>query len=438
MKISKRVAKAIIDSLKAGVVPRIGLENVLVGRTSEIEALLHDVETIQEGGASFRLIAGKYGSGKSFLLQIMRNYAMDRGFVVVDADLSPERRLSGSNGQGLATYKELMRNMSTKTKSEGGALQLIIEKWLSNLKTDIFQETHIDEKSPQFNMLVEKKIAETIQEIDELVHGFEFGQVIRFYWNSYVDGNEEGKQLVLKWLRGEYANRTESKRELGVQVIVDDSSWYDYLKVIALFVVKAGYKGLTVIIDETVNLYKISNTISRTNNYEKLLTIFNDAMQGKAKYIGFILGGTPQSITDTRRGLYSYEALQSRLVSGKFSIAGYIDFTSPVIYLDPLTPEELIVLGERLVEIHEVYYAYNSTVSLEDRILFVKSELSRVGAEQKITPREIIRDFIEVLNITKQMPDTKTGTIIDAPSFEFSTSEVTDEIIHKEFEEFEL
>lgn len=438
MKVPKRIAKALIDSLNAGVVPRIGLENVLVGRSAEIHALLNDVETVKGGGASFRIIVGKYGSGKSFMLQIMRNYAMDRGFVIVDADLSPERRFAGSGGQGLATYKELIRNMSTKTKSEGGALQLVIEKWISKIKSEVFQESGLEESNPMFCRKVELKIAETIQEIDELVHGFEFGQNIRTYWKAYNDGDEYKKQLVIKWLRGEYATKTDARQALNIRVIIDDSSWYDYLKVMALFIVKAGFQGLMVMIDEMVNIYKISNQVARDNNYEKLLTMFNDTMQGKAKYIGFIFGGTPQSITDNRRGVYSYEALQSRLVSGKYIIEGYKDFLSPIINLDALTPEEIVVLTEKLQEIHEAYLGYESRITQDERIIFVKSELSRVGARSKVTPREIIRDFIEVLNITMQMPDTNVPDIIGKPGFEFSSNEVSDEVIHEAFEEFKL
>ncbi|MBK8637869.1 MAG: ATP-binding protein [Chromatiaceae bacterium] len=438
MKVPKRIAKALIDSLKAGVVPRIGLENVLVGRSAEINALLDDIETVKEGGASFRFIVGNYGSGKSFMLQIMKNYAMDKGFVIVDADMSPERRLAGTGGQGVATYKELIRNMSTKTKSEGGALQLVIEKWISKIKMEVFRESGLEECDPLFNKKVEYKITETIQEIDELVHGFEFGQNIRTYWKAYNDGDEYKMQLVVKWLRGEYTTKTEAREELGVRVIIDDSSWYDYLKVMALFIVKAGFGGLMVMIDETVNLYKISHAVSRNNNYEKLLTIFNDTMQGKAKYIGFILGGTPQSITDSRRGVYSYEALQSRLVSGKYVVEGYKDFLSPIINLAALTPEELVVLTEKLKEIHEAYLGYESRITQDDRIYFIKCELSRVGAQSKVTPREIIRDYIEVLNITMQIPDTSIADIIGKPDFVFSTNEVTEEVIHETYEEFKL
>ena len=164
MKIPKRIAQAVINSLKGGVVPRIGLPYITVGRQTEINALLHDVDIISEGGASFRFIVGKYGSGKSFLLQTIRNYVMDRGFIVADADLSPERRLQGTKGQGLATYKELMRNISTKTRPEGGALNLILDKWISTVQSEVIADGG-ELGSPDFEKQVEKRIFEVVNSV---------------------------------------------------------------------------------------------------------------------------------------------------------------------------------------------------------------------------------------------------------------------------------
>lgn len=437
-KIPKRIASAVLNSLKGGVVPRIGLEHIIVGRTDEINALLNDIETVEDGGASFRFVAGKYGSGKSFLIQTIRNFSMAKGFVFVDADLSPEKRLQGSNGQGLATYSELIRNMSTKTKSEGGALQLIIEKWISSIKVDVINEHGVTQDDPSFNNLVGRKIYVVVQEVSELLHGFEFGQVINSYWEAYSLEDEVKKQNVLKWLRGEYSTKTEAKRELGVSVIIDDVNWYDYLKVMAKFVTKAGYKGLIVSLDEMVNVFRISHSVSRANNYEKMLAMYNDAMQGKAEHIGFILGSTPQSIDDTNRGVFSYEALRSRLTSGKYTVDGYKDITSPIIRLEPLTREELIVLVQKVTEIHGAVYKYVPNVSQDELINFITHELSRVGGTSTVTPREIIRDYIEILNIIKQMPNETLSSIVAGDGFSHAVNTITDEEIHSDFVEFEL
>jgi len=319
MKIPRRIAQTLMNSLKGGVVPRIGLQYVTVGRSQEIDALLRDVEIIADSGASFRFIVGKYGSGKSFLLQTIRNYVMAKNFVVVDADLSPERRLQGNRGQGLATYKELIRNMSTKTKPEGGALSLILDRWISNVQQQVMTESQLRMTDPALSRLVEKRISAVIYSLNEMVHGFDFARLLTLYYQAHITGDDETKAKVLKWFRGEYNTKTEARQDLGVNIVITDDDWYEYLKIFAAFLKQAGYSGMLVLIDELVNIYKIPNAITRQYNYEKILTMYNDAMQGKAQHIGFILCGTPQCMEDPRRGVYSYEALRSRLAEGHFS-----------------------------------------------------------------------------------------------------------------------
>ena len=306
-KIPKRIAGAVINSLKGGVVPRIGLPYIAVGRKNEIAALLHDVDIISEGGASFRFIVGKYGSGKSFLLQTIRSYVMDRGFAVADADLSPERRLQGTKGQGLATYRELIRNLATKTRPEGGALMLILDRWISAVQAETALETGLSPEgpgagNPLFEKAVEQKILEVIRSMNELVHGFEFARLLTRYWQAAAAGDDEKKGLVLKWFRGEYTSKTEAKQELGVNIIITDDDWYEYIKLFAWFLKKAGYSGLVIMVDELVNVYKIPNAVSRQYNYEKILTMYNDTLQGKAQYLGIIMSGTPQCGPGCRRG----------------------------------------------------------------------------------------------------------------------------------------
>ena len=438
-KVPKRIASSIIHSLKGGVVPRIGLPYITVGREAEIDALLHDVEIIAEGGASFRFVVGKYGSGKSFLLQTIRNYVMDRNFVVVDADLSPERRLHGTKGQGLATYKELIRNMSTKTRPDGGALTLILDRWISNVQQEIAAASGLNPQSIDFQTAVKKKIYEVIGTLHEMVHGFDFAKLLTAYYNAYWNGDDVGKAKVIKWFRGEYANKTEAKAELGVNIIITDDDWYEYLKLFAMFLKKAGYSGMLIVIDELVNIYKIPNAITRQYNYEKILTMYNDAMQGKAKYLGILMGGTPQCIEDTRRGVYSYEALRSRLAAGRFGREGLKDLLAPVIQLTPLTSEELLILTEKLTEIHAGLYGYVPTLTQEDRMQFIRIEFSRIGADSHITPREIIRDFIELLDIVYQDPHLQVKTLLQSETFSYAKAQPEeDNTISPEFAEFEI
>lgn len=396
-RVPKRVAAVILNSLKGGVVPRIGLPYITVGREVEIRALLTDLSLIADGGASFRFLVGRYGAGKSFLLQTIRTHAMGEGFVVADADLSPERRLQGGQGQGLATYRELIRNISTKTRPEGGALNLILDRWVASCaNTD------------------ESAVNAQLAPLEEMVHGFDFVRMLRRYRTAVCEGDEESMSRVTKWIRGEYRTKSEARAELGSSTIISDDDWYDYIKLIARFLVCSGYKGMLVLIDELVNLYKIPNAITRQYNYEKILTMYNDTLQGKAQYLGMIMGGTPTSIEDRRRGVFSYEALRSRLAQGRFAREDLKDMLAPIIRLQPLTYEELLVLIEKLMQIHAGYFGWTPTLTENDLVDFLKIEFGRVGADTHLTPREVIRDFIELLDILCQNPDADVAELLQS------------------------
>ena len=435
LKIPKRIARTLISSLKGGVVPRIGLPYITVGRKNEIDALLHDVDVIADGGASFRFIVGRYGSGKSFLLQTLRNYVMEKDFVVVDADLSPERRLQGTKGQGLATYRELVRNMATRTRPEGGALPLILDRWINQVQQQVVTETGLALNDGRLDGLVEQKIGQVIHALNEMVHGFDFARLLTLYYRSYRQGDEATKAKVIQWFRGEFHTRTEARQELGVNIIISDEDWYEYLKIFALFLKQAGYAGLLVCIDELVNIYKIPHAITRQYNYEKILTMYNDTLQGKAHYLGIIMGGTPQCMEDPRRGVYSYEALRSRLAEGHFA-GEHKDLLAPVIRLQPLTSDEMLVLVEKLAEIHGVLYGYVPKVTQEDLVAFIRIEFQRIGADSHITPREVIRDFIEVLDILYQNPELKVEALLQSDSFQYAQNAVEGEETAPEFAEF--
>ena len=440
IKIPKRISTALIQSLSAGVVPRIGLEYIAVGRKEEIESLLSDLENVGEGGASFRFIVGRYGSGKSFLMQTLRNYAMERNYVVADADLSPERRFTGTKGQGLATYRELMTNLSTKTRPDGGALASILEKWIGRIQIEVMKDTGLRPQDNGFGEAVELKIFEAVNHTAGMVHGFDFANAVITYWNGYRQADESKKAAALRWLRGEFATKTEAKAFLNVQMIIDDESWYDYIKLMASFVAQIGYKGLITFIDEGVNLYKISNSIARQSNYEKLLTMFNDTMQGKAQHLGILLGGTSQFVEDQRRGLFSYEALRSRLAESRFSQVGLRDLFGPIIRLQTLTHEEIFVLLKRLVEVHGQHYGYESRITDRDMMAFMQEVAGRMGADELLTPREVVRDFSGILNILLQNPRISFNEVLYGPDFKLRAADQDPEQIGAgdEYAEFSL
>ena len=424
----RRIAQTVLNSLKGGVVPRVGLPYITVGRKNEIQALLRDVDIISEGGASFRFVVGRYGAGKSFLLQTIRNYVMDRGFVVADADLSPDRRLQGTRGQGLATYRELIGSLSTRTKPEGGALTLVLDRWIGGVQAEAVSESGLAPGDPALTALVDRKICAVTASVSQMVHGFEFARLLSAYYHAYIDGDDGTKAAVVRWFRGEYAFKSEAREALGVNIIVTDDDWYDYIKLFAVFFRLAGYTGLFLMIDELVNICKIPNAVTRQYNYEKLLTMYNDALQGRAGYLGVLMGATPQALEDRRRGVYSYEALRSRLAEGKFSRPGARDLFSPVIRLEPLTPEEMLILCEKLSVMHADLYGCGRRLTTEDLAAFLRVEYGRIGADQNITPREVIRDFIELLDLLCQDPDMTPEELLGSGEFSFAGSEaVSDE-----------
>lgn len=419
VKVPKRILNTLLTSLAAGVVPRVGAPYIAIGRTDEIASLLDNLDDVKEGGAACRFLIGRYGSGKSFLIQLIRGNALERGFICADADLSPERRLSGGNGAGLATYRELMTNLSSKSAPDGGALPSILSRHFTALKTQLISEGVLPE-NPGFESELKKKVYLTLAELEGDVGGFDFSRVLGEYYSASINDDNDKKSACLRWLRGEFSTKTEAKNALGFSVssIIDDDNWYDFIKLQAALSVKLGYSGFIVFIDECVNLYKIPNRISREANYEKLLAIFNDTLQGKAKNLGVIFGGTPQFLEDTRRGLFSYDALKSRLADSRYSDAGLKNLSSPVIRLRRLSDNELLALVRRLTKLYMQREELSvSPISDEEMIEFMKKTLSRAGADEMLTPREIIRDYMTILNLIKDNPNASFSDIFSRSAY---------------------
>ena len=415
IRIPKRILNTLLSSLSAGVVPRSGAPYIAIGRTEEINSLLNNLDDVKDGGAFCRFLIGRYGSGKSFLIQLLRGYALDGGFICADADLSPERRLTAGNGAGLATYKELMINLSSKACPEGGALATVLSRYYTALSTEVISEGYLPD-SEGFEGEIKKRVYLTLSELEGDVGGFDFARVLGEYFMALITDNVEKKTACLRWLRGEYTTKTEAVSNLGFRVstIINDDNWYGFIKLFALLSVKLGYKGLVVFIDECVNLYKIPNRISREANYEKLLAIFNDTLQGKASSLGVIFGGTPQFLEDTRRGLFSYDALKSRLTDSKYSELGYQNLSSPVIRLRRLSDNELLALVRRLTKLFAQKEGM-ATLPLTDEQIesFLLKALSKAGAEELITPREIIRDYLTLLNILRDNKEAKFEELVE-------------------------
>lgn len=385
---------AVIQSLRAGVVPRSGQHLIQVGRTKEIETLVSDIDRIADGGSGFRIVIGEYGAGKTFFLNLVRAVALEKKLVVASADLNPDRRLHASGGQARSLYAELMRNLATRTKPEGGALAGIVEKFIATSKTE----------AKAAATSTEAVIRQKLEQLTELVNGYDFADVIAAYCQGYEEGNEQLKSDAIRWLRGEFSTKTDAKQALGVRTIVDDAAVYDQLKLMARFVRLAGFSGLLVSLDELVNLYKLANTQARNANYEQILRILNDSLQGTAVGLGFVLGGTPEFLLDTRRGLYSYPALQSRLAQNTFASGGLVDFSGPVVRLSSLTPEDFYVLLQKVRHVYASGDIGKYLLPDEGVYSFMEHCSNRIGDAYFRTPRTTITSFVNMLAVLEQNP----------------------------------
>ncbi|GAA1406543.1 ATP-binding protein [Catellatospora coxensis] len=393
-RVRPRERDAILQSLRAGVVPRIGHQHIQVGRYTEIRALLADIDRVADGGAGSRFVIGDYGSGKTFFLHLIRSIAMEKRLVTVHADLSPSRRLHATSGQARSLYAELMRNMATRAKPDGGAMASVVERFVSQVLT----QARDSGQGPQAVM------RQRLDSLSELTGGYDFADVVQRYWQGHDGGNEQLKNDAVRWLRGEFTSKTDARQALGVRTIVDDHSFYDHLKLLSRFVEMAGYDGLLVCLDEMVNLYKLSSTQARNANYEQILRIINDSMQGSASHLGFLFAGTPEFLTDTRRGLYSYQALQSRLTENTFARDGLVDHSGPVLRLANLTPEDFYVL---LSNLRHVYSGGDQAAYLlpDDGLhAFMRHCADRVGDAYFRTPRNTIKAFLDLLAVLEQNP----------------------------------
>ena len=398
-RIRPRERDAIIQALRAGVVPKVGLRHIQVGRTGEIQELIRDIERIEDGGATIRFVIGEYGSGKTFFLNLVRLIALEKGMVCLSADVTPNRRLHATGGQARSLYAELTRNASTRTKSDGGAMASIVERFAMQAVS----AAESDNREPA------DVIRDRLADLQQLTGGYDFATVISRYWEGFDTDNDELKTAALRWLRAEYSTRTDARMALGVRTIVDDASVYDQLKLLALFVRQAGYQGLVVSLDELVNLYKLTSSRARQSNYEQILRILNDVLQGTARHLGFILGGTPEFLLDTRRGLYSYEALQTRLAENTFARDGLVDLSGPVIRLANLTPEDMFIL---LTNIRRVMQEADSILPDEALTAFMSHCSQRIGDAYFRTPRNSVTAFVNMLSILDQNPTVDWQSLI--------------------------
>lgn len=399
-------ATAIINSLLGGVVPKIGVQHITVGRSAEVDAFISALEDVKNGHSIVKFWIGEFGSGKSFMLHLLNTVALKQKFVVANADFTPDNRLYSNDGKGVALYAAIMDNVSIQTKPEGGALPTLLEKWIEQIMIQTAQANQIslsDIRKEEYLALIQNNIMKTVNEITE-VGGFDFGWVIMKYYEGFIKEDETLRRNALKWLKGEYKTKTEARQELGVRDVINDLNYYDMLKNFCKLFVSIGYSGFMINLDEAINLYKISTSVMREKNYEKILTIYNDCFQGKVSNLFINFAGTKEVLENPRRGLFSYQALKSRLETNKFETQEIRDFAQPVIRLMPLDHNEIFVLLKKLKDVFDFNYKVELDVTNQDIQQFMEELFNKPGANEFLTPREVIRDFLNILSIIRQNP----------------------------------
>jgi len=404
--IKPKEATSIINSLIGGVVPKIGVQHITVGRSDEINAVVSALEDVKNGHSMVKFWIGDFGSGKSFILHLLNTVALKQKFVVTNADFTPDNRLYSNDGKGTALYAAIINNIAIQTKPEGGALPTLMEKWMEQVLIKTAEENKIPLtaiRDPQYLQLIQTSIMKTINEITD-VGGFDFGTVVMKYYEGYIKNDETLRRNALKWLKGEYSTKTEARQDLGVREIIDDLNYYDMLKNFCKLFVSMGYSGFVINLDEAINLYKISTSAMREKNYEKILSIYNDCFQGKISNLYINFAGTREFLENERRGLFSYQALKTRLETNKFETATIRDFAQPVIRLLPIDNNEIFVLLKKLKEIFD--FNYKTEIEFDDHDIeqFMEEISNKPGAAEFLTPREVIRDFLNILNILRQNP----------------------------------
>jgi hypothetical protein len=414
IKLRPKEAASIVNALAGGVVPHIGLQHITVGRAYETKAIVESLNNVSSGNSEIRFWIGNFGSGKSFMLQLIEALAIKTNFVVSTVDFTPETRLYSNDGRAQATYSKIVNNLMTQTDQGGDALSTILDQWIERVMSQVVEERQVDFDAlskPENQALVRNKIIETTRSFSS-VGGFEFGQAVAKYYQGYANTDPELQRLSLRWLKGEYTAKTDSLRDLGIREIINDQNYYEMLKNLCRLFTSLEYRGFVINLDEAINLYKIAQRQPREKNYEKILNIYNDCLQGGADNIFINVGGTKQFLEDEQRGLFSYQALKSRLSSSRFETGEMRDLSQPVIFLKPLSQEEIFTLLSKLKTIFEQHHDTTIKCSEKDIIRFMEGHLNRPGASELLTPREVIRDFLQLLSLQRQNPETTIETLL--------------------------
>lgn len=414
-RINPKEASTIIKSLEAGVVPDIGLGHLLVGRKAEVDELIKILSHIEDGDSDLRFWVGDFGSGKSFMLKTIENLALSKNFVVSTIDLNPSRRFYATDRKAVNLYSTVLENIRTKNLRSGNVIESIIEQWISTIFKNLSDEKGYDLKELMAGFYRDEVIGiilETLSRFEAVGLSYELGQAISKYYEGFITGDRILKLKAIRWIRGDITTKTEAKKELGINEIINDDNYFEAIKNLAELFREIGYQGFVINFDEAVNLYKLPHSTTRQRNYEKILNIYNECKSNLAKGLFINLAATRKTVFDESRGLASYGALKGRLGTEASMDSDFINTNKTVLGLKVLSDEEIYTLLENLVSIYNIHYKTKIDFTSDQIVTYMEGQLNRPGADEFLTPRAVIKDFIEILDIKRQNPDAEISDLL--------------------------
>ncbi|GBG94530.1 biotin carboxylase [Ligilactobacillus salitolerans] len=414
-RINPKEAASIISALEAGVVPQRGVRHLLVGRNEEVKEVLRILDDVAAGGSDLRFWVGDFGSGKSFMLRTIEAIALQKNYLVATVDMTPTRRFYATDGKAKALYTAIVNSIISQTAQNGNALDTVFSQWINQIAQAVASEAKIslpEALSKEAQSLMTNKILDITGSFAAAGLAFEMGQAIVKYYEGVLDNDRMLKAQALRWIRGEIETKTEAKRELGINRVITDDNWFDAIKNLSELFSRLGYAGLVINFDEAVNLYKLPRRQSRERNYERILNIYNECKSNEVQHLLVNFGATRKTVFDETRGLASYGALKGRLGAESSLDSELVNTNKTVLPLKPLTNEEIYTLLQRLTEIYNLHYRAQVELSLQEVQLYMEEQLNRPGADQFLTPRAVIKDYIEILDLIRQNPAIEVEKVI--------------------------
>jgi hypothetical protein len=396
--------KDVIDALRGGEAPERCTRYLPIGRKDEIDEFKRLLKDVERGKVATKFINAQFGMGKSILLKRMEAIAIENNFAVSYIDL-PKRAADLPFNKFEIVYTKIVQTLKSKS---GSSFKEIVDNWLLDLKNKAI--AMLDNPLRSEDPVVIRLMKESLDPVREYSHSF--AVVLENYYMILKTGNDEGAGYALAWLKGDPNMPADKRKFIGVKGTITKEESFNFLKALAIFLKSIGYYGLVVLIDEAENIMNLTPRNSREGAYGNIKTLH--ANEHGLENIMFIFAGTSQLYYEgEQKGIWSYNALYERIKDALHST--YKNIKEPVIELEGLKREELMEVSEKIIEIHDLAYNWDPRQKMNPPVLeqILDYYESRAGLSGgKVIPRDFIRGFVSVLDVTQQNPEITEEEIL--------------------------